>query len=583
MSETKKFTKTRGFKISLIAAILVIAILATALIVIFLNDEDEYDEGFWLLTEDIGDYVSLKADDYKKAVLTIDAVEQIKMEDVEKYIRNAQIEAYTGKTDKFEHEGVVREDDSVALWYRGEVNIGTAEAPQWVEFLGGSNYHDTASYALRIGSGNFIPGFEDALKGIDIKNMGILVYKDKDNVVGSVANAETDIVYISYNYSYTDEDGKTKTGTMTDRVDLNKDGDSYIGVSRYSNALRDSLWGLHAQSYVKTADGKLATFEESFDMTQDLKPETVKLSNVRVVGIVVKENVQTIDVAFPTPYSNNPDLAGKTARWYVAIDSISRPTDLPAIENVDYSFVSTKLGVTYQSLLALSGEDAILTEAEINEIGSDKAKQEAAVIANYKTYIFEAMKEQREAKITQAIQSAFWEYIIEKVEVKKYPEELLSQYISAMKANAQAEFDEYTETAGNPSVSSLAEYLVNNYDAKYFPNTSKIEEGFEMMAKEQLRSEMALYYIAAAERLTMSKRERDEIAEKEMAELIEYYTAYYQSMGQLSEDESFTEQDLVNGGITRRTIVENAYLSRVNEYIGNTLREYVEFKDAEAE
>lgn len=568
------------FKRTLLPLLLLACLLATS-IGLTSCGKDEYDDGFWLLTADIKKYASLNEDDYKKAVLTIDAIEEIKMEDVEKYIRNKQIEAYTGKTEKLEHEGTVKVDDSVALWYRGEVNIGTADAPQWVEFLGGSNYHDAAAFSLRIGSGNFIPGFEDKLEGIDIKDMGIRVYKDKDNAVGQVANAETNIAYISYTYTYTDEDGKTKTGTLTDRVDLNKEGESYTGISRYSNALRDSLFGVKAQSYVRNADGKVATFEESFDMTGDLKPETVKVTNVRVVGIVVKENVQVIEVAFPDPYSNTPELAGKTARWYVAIDSISRPVDLAAADAVDYSFVSTKLGITYQSLLALSGDNAILTEADIKAIGDDKAKQEAAVLSHYKAYIFEAMKEQRESKIAEAIQTAFWKYIIDKLEVKQYPEDMVEQYVAAMKANAQAEFEQYTSSEGGTSISTLAEYLVNYYDAKYFPSTDKIDEGFRKMAEEQLRSEMALYYIAASERLTMSKSERDKTAEEEMKALIEYYTAYYQSMGQLSKDEVLTEQDMVNGGITRRTLVENVYLQRVNAYIAQTLRPLVQFKTAE--
>ena len=143
--------------------------------------KEEYDDGFWLLTENMNDYISLNADDYKKAVLTIDKVEEITMEDVDTYIRDAQIKAYADKLVTV-NTGTVQDEDTVVLWYRGEVNLGTAEEPNWVEFLGGSNYNSTA-YSLRIGSGNFIPGFEEALIGVDITNTNINIVKGANKQV----------------------------------------------------------------------------------------------------------------------------------------------------------------------------------------------------------------------------------------------------------------------------------------------------------------------------------------------------------------------------------------------------------------
>ena len=547
--------------------------------------KDDYDDGFWLLTEDISKYIVLDEDDYKKAVLTIDAVEEITMEDVNKYIRNAQIEAYANSLVSM-NTGTVQDEDTVVLWYRGEVNIGTDEAPEWVEFFGGSNYNDTVStsgavtaaspYSLRIGSGNFIPGFEEALIGINIAETNINVGKGANKQVGVAG----EIVYITYKYTSTDTEGKVKTGTMVDRVDLRKDADgNYTGTSRYSKELRDALDGLYVKEYIKK-DGQLAKFTESFDMTQDLKADSVVMSSIQVTGIVTEENIKVIDVAFPNPYSNNAELAGKKARWYVAIDEIKRlPENADSIDDIDYTFISGTLGINYQAVLNVMPAD------EISSIGSNTDEQKKAVVKYYKDYIFEAMKEERESKISSAIQNAFWEYIAKESadNVIKYPEELLEQYIAAMRQSAEAEFEEYSKSQGNAVISTLAQYLVNYYSSEYFPSVDKIDEGFETMAKEQLRSEMALYYIAAKERMTMTKSERDKTAEEEMKALIDYYTAYYQAMGQLSSSEAFTEQDMANAGITKRSLVENAYLNKVNAYIAETLRPYVIFKDAEAE
>ncbi len=52
----------------------------------------------------------------------------------------------------------IRLGDKAYIYYRGEVD--------GVEFSGGSNMSDSSPYGLGIGSGNFIPGFEEGLIGV---------------------------------------------------------------------------------------------------------------------------------------------------------------------------------------------------------------------------------------------------------------------------------------------------------------------------------------------------------------------------------------------------------------------------------
>ena len=115
------------------------------------------------------------------------------MEDVDAYIRAVQLESYNGPAEILT-EGVVQKDDLVNLWYRGEVNIGTADEPEWVEFLGGSNFNNTAPYSLRIGSGQFIDGFEEALIGLSIEDTGIHWLSGTNKQVGQ----HGEIVVIEY-------------------------------------------------------------------------------------------------------------------------------------------------------------------------------------------------------------------------------------------------------------------------------------------------------------------------------------------------------------------------------------------------
>jgi hypothetical protein len=256
----------------------------------------------------------------------------------------------------------------------------------------------------------------------------------------------------------------------------------------------------------------------------------------------------------------------------VVITSISRPPeDLPAIDELGYDFISneeTGLGITYTKILL------VLTAEQVAEIGDSTAMQKAAVVQHYKAYILKYLEQQAEATVNQNIQTAFWKYIVDKVTVKQYPEEMLNAYISSIRAQAQSEYDEYTKTSGKLSFPTLASFLVNFYDAKYFPDETSVESGFRKMAEEQLRQEMAIYYIAQREGLGLSKKDRDKVAEEQMQKNLAYYNNMYASQLQTP----LTEADMVSQGFTRRYFVENEYYTKVNTYIADTLRDKVQYK-----
>ena len=525
--------------------------------------DDSFEDGYWLLTDDMTKYIAALAPDaYEKIALTIDNIDKPTMEDVDKYIKSAIFSALAAEDYTTLESGTVDWDDTVALWYRGEVNAADeGEEPRWVEFFGGSNMTDVTT-SLRIGSESFIEGFEEALVGLEISSTGYSYTTSAKKVVGTDG---LPIVNVVYNYSYVDGvTGKKTASTITDRVDLRKDGDAFTGSARYEGTtLREDLFGKKPGDYIA------GPYTASFDISGDLVPDEVTITNVVLVSIVTREDTAVpFTITFPEDYDEA--LAGRESRWYVVVDSISRPTeDVLTIDEVDYKFINETLKLTYEDVLKVMSAD------EVAAVTTDEQKK-AAVVANYKEYILYALEEQRASDAKSAISTAFWEYINENVTVNEYPADVLEAYITTLRQQAEAEYSEYSSTSGNVSFATLGDYLYNFYSEDYFPDPNSLDAGFEKMAKEQLRQEMVLYYIAQAAGLTLSREERVKLADDGIKQALDYYNT---AMKDQLNGQTLTEADLATIGLTRRSIVENRYYEDVNAYLIEKLLPYATFED----
>lgn len=533
------------------------------------GEDDAFGDDFWLLTEDMRDYIdTLSRDLYTKTPLTIDDIEEPTMEDVEKYIESA-IFSTLKETDYTNMKtGKVQAGDTVSLWYRGEVNIAKeGEEANWVEFIGGSNMTGTAQ-SLRIGSGSFIDGFEDSLIGVDIATTDRTTQPGRGYVIGSYGLPIVDVIY---QYSYVDgETGKAgPSSTMTDRIDLRKDEHgNFTGSKRYEGTtLREDLFGKSPASYIS------GPYVASFDITGDLVDDEVTITNVAVVSIVTREDVAEFTIKFPDDYSSKA-LAGLESRWSVVIESINRPPEnMKTTETVDYDFVKTTMQLTYQHIIL------VMSAEEIAAVGDNEDKQKAAVMEHYKDYILYALRQQRASTAAEAVQTAFWSYVVDNFEPQSYPEELLEAYTESLLQQAQAEYDQYQQGANNVSFPTLGAYLANFYDEKYFPDDNSVEAGIAQIAKEQLRQEMVLYYIAQVEDLALTASERAKLAEEGIAQALAYYNT--QMKDQLNGS-TLVEADLAQIGVTRRSIVENRYLELVNSFLADELMQYAKFENGES-
>ena len=108
---------------------------------------------------DLTDYVYVDKDFYSTLAVEISSDYIIDAEDVQTYIDARRLESKTAANgDTQVTDQPIKFGDSAFIYYKGFLD--------GEEFEGGSNWDDEEPYELVIGSGSFIPGFEDGLIGL---------------------------------------------------------------------------------------------------------------------------------------------------------------------------------------------------------------------------------------------------------------------------------------------------------------------------------------------------------------------------------------------------------------------------------
>ena len=497
-------------------------------------------------------YISISRDDYFGLAVTIDKIPEITQKDVDDYINEMRL-YYSESTPQT--DGIIAKNDTASVFYRGQVEVNG----QWVDFVGGSNLGSSAT-SLVIGSNQFIEGFEAALEGREFTNSKLTTFTGKDKVVGKDG---LPIVFVSYSYKYVDENNKERKGTFLDRISLEKDAEgNYVETQRYSAALRDALLGDPNDEDEKNTIGTTLSgpYTESFDITGDLAAETVTLTNVKITGIVKEDVPFVFEVPFPAEYPNNEALEGKTAKWYVYVSALSRPT----LPTVDYDFVNGKLGLTYADVLDYIPEGTPVDST---------AQQKAAVVAAFPAYVKAYLEENRTRSLTEAVVDAYWKAVIDKVEVKAWPKNLVEDATLMLKNQVTASFDDYVDQYGNESISTLEEYIVKYFGEDYFPNgEDSIDEGLDTLAKEYIKQEMLYYHILDEENLKLTRKERTKGYEERVKQMLDYYNAQYGTAGTANE---LTEEDLAAAGYTKDVILSQMLYEKVCNEIYEEIKDLV--------
>ena len=111
------------------------------------------------MTDNVSANVTIDRASYTNLALTVPNSLKIDEDDVKDYVENIRFQHRTAVngTAMVKDQPLAMGDDAY-IYYKGFLN--------GVAFEGGSNWEDKSPYTLGLGSGSFIPGFEEALVGI---------------------------------------------------------------------------------------------------------------------------------------------------------------------------------------------------------------------------------------------------------------------------------------------------------------------------------------------------------------------------------------------------------------------------------
>ena len=167
----------------------------------------------------------------------------------------------------------------------------------------------------------------------------------------------------------------------------------------------------------------------------------------------------TLDIAFPDPYSVNPDLAGKPVRFEVKINKVLTYT-MPEYND---EFVQMYYGYD--------------------------------TVAAFETALRASVQEQYDANERYYAMSEVWAKVVENTQVLQYPE---AEY----KAVYDANLSPYTTAASNASM-PLGTYL----ELAAGITESELYAQLEEVAKGTVKEEMIFWYIVEQENITLSDDE----------------------------------------------------------------------------
>lgn len=307
--------------------------------------------------------------------------------------------------------------------------------------------------------------------------------KDKDFTAGLTLKAEP-----------TEEDYKKEIDEIlkkyAEKVDLDdnatvEDGDALVidYVGKYKNDGKnkdgteykagDEFSGGKATDSKHTVDLEHSTFIDGFDKG--------------MIGMK-KGETKDIEMSFPTPYENNPDLAGVAVVFTVTVDSIER-TKLPE-----------------------------LTDELVKEHPEDF--EEMTTVAEYKEHLKEHLTEEIKTENNKKIINTAWKYVLENsTYTGTYPDGLKDKYIKNyldyyehnVAAGKNMHLKEYVKKEGHESVEA-------------FKNAVVIPE-----AETALKEKLALYSVAKLMNITVTADDIKAKAQEDYKNNIEPNLALYKA------------------------------------------------------
>ncbi len=500
-----------------------IAALLLVLITLFTCLVSCGDGGYNFAKNKMKKFIQLSKESYDGITVKIDPKEEITSKEVEEYILD--LRRYYAKSETLT-SGVVQDGDTVKIYYWGEID-GTP-------FFGGSNMADEKPYELLIGGGNFIPGFEDNLIGVDMSTTGIVYLTGNPLTVGE----EDRILHISYTGKYTNKDGQIKSGTISERIDLDSD-------TRFSSTFKALFLGKRLGETIA------GTHTESLDMTGTGEKVSVEITGLKVTKIVKSETMTEVEATFPADYGVEA-LNGKTATFHVAVTEISRPV----LPDLNESFLKDTLKLKLVDLLPYIPEET-----------SENASEGAKMLAAFPHYMEEYLKENAESVYESAKKAAMWDAISKAAKVLEYPEEAVTEAYNSYYAQAESMYQSYASqdqnfTASYPTILSFISAYYGESYPQYFQNKTA-EAGLKELARASVKEQMVFYYIVQTEKISLTRKEKTEDYDALVQNYADYFTAQYGT--------EITKEDILKQ-YTKDYLLEEILYNKVTDLLAAKLK-----------
>lgn len=426
-------------------------------------------KAFPFSTLEIASFCSLPDDVWKN--LTVSVTESdyvITDEDIEEYIHSLQEKYITDCPTIHEiTDRAAADGDTLYIRYAGYVD--------GLPFEGGCNIVSKSPYALELGSGAFIDGFEDGLLGVVPADTS-MTRKASGDVV-----EEGDIVYFSYAVTYLDDDG-FDTDTADADIDFSKgEVTQYSWAPRIDLSTADQYYG---EGFAAHFIGKKMTDDKiSFIMRDDYDGDG-KIELKRYVGniyLATKEVTKVVNATFPDPYRSEPSLAGKEAVFYVVVDYIGEE-EYPALTS---EFVTDTLKFSCKT-----GDP----------------------VSEFCTWVRTYLEEQAADARKEAVEGEIMNRLLEQMTVTAFPEGSVEYYADSVYDSVKEEYEYYRSAYGDYfPYDSVDKYFIYRYGlADDEDVTTWLREYGEKMVKENL----LLFYIARAESLTVTDEDRQSYAQE---------------------------------------------------------------------
>ena len=476
----------RIFAIVSIAAIL--AIITVGIVSMVINSEklDFNDRSIKL-----GKYIKLSPEDYKNypVELTLEPVDDLAIE-------NALIQAlYNSRTTDPDYKGLynVADTDPIRALAAGDtvrahyIGYTLGEGGERLYFTSNFNKVLAESDNIGIGEGKLYPGFELGLIGKSPWEYSQLT-KIKEGTVkaGDIVSFKMLAIY---------SDGST--------AQLQ----SYI--TAMDPASCDAAFG---EGFAEFMIGReIGEVDESFTTnTVSDKSGNSVYSDITIEAIYDCGNApMTVEARVPLNNTDNPDLAGKTVYFDVFVEKVS----YGSVPEVDEKFITEKVGLTLE---------------ELNGYG----KEGDGVIDRYRAYLAEALEALAISEAKDAIVNAFWEQVLDKVEVKRLPMGDVNEYYD----DYIADITNYYENNATEDASSLDEYAITYLELEKGDDwRAAVLESAERAVTEKI----IFYYIINEEGFWPSDAEYAENYERVVVEMVNSLIAYEGGNPETVSDEEY--------------------------------------------